>query len=148
MTAGLSARRACLALSAAALVLTACGSAPQAAATRHPAQSPAVPAATTPPAPAPAATPLIAHTAVDVAACHQFAAEQAGEMSADQFDVWLLQHGGQAAIGPQSATGLDNTLSVTLGDWYAVQASAPSGDLQPASYYAAEVGADCRSIGA
>lgn len=85
---------------------------------------------------------------MDVLTCRQFAAEQAGQMSAYQFNVWLLQNGGQATIGPESSTGMDNTLSTNLGDWYVVQATAPSGDLQPASYYAAEVGAECSSIGA
>jgi hypothetical protein len=122
-------RRAYLAVSSAALVLTACGSTPEAA-----------------PSPSPAA--LIADTAMDVATCHQFAAEQAGLLSADEFDRWLVRHGGQLVIGPDSATGMDNTLSTNLGDWYAVHASAPSGDLQPAAYYAAEVLAECRSIGA
>jgi hypothetical protein len=125
-------------LPTAALVLTACGGAP---ATIAPAPSPSLSA---PPSPA----PLIADTAMDVATCHQFAAEQAGQMSADQFDVWLLRNGGQTALGPESSTGMDNTLSVNLGDWYAVQGTGPSGDLQPARYYAAEVGAECRSIGA
>jgi hypothetical protein len=146
-------------LPAAALVLTACGSAPKAAASHHAAQSLAAVATTTPPAPAttaassspspsPRPTPLIADTAMDVLTCRQFAAEQAGQMSADQFNVWLLQNGGQTTIGPESSTGMDNTLSTNLGDWYVVQATAPSGDLQPASYYAAEVGAECASIGA
>ena len=85
---------------------------------------------------------------MDVATCHQFEAEQAGQLSADHFNGWLLQNGGQPTIGPESATGMDNTLSTTLSDWYVVQATAPSGDLQPASYYAAEVSAECLSIGA
>jgi hypothetical protein len=104
-------RRAYLVLAAAAFVLTACGSAP----------------ATTAPSPSrsasPSPIPLIADTAMDVATCQQFAAEQAGQMSADQFDAWLLQNGGQTALGPDSSTGMDNTLSVNLGDWYAVQAT-------------------------
>lgn len=104
-------RRAYLAFSAAAFVLTACDSAPKAVA----------------PSPSPSATPLIADTAIDVATCHKFAAEQAGQLSADQFNVWLLQHGGQTTIGPESATGMDNTLSTNLGDWYVVQATEPSG---------------------
>jgi hypothetical protein len=141
------ARRAYLMLSAAALVLTACGSAPKAAGSSHPAHSGAV-VATTPAAPAPAATPLIADTAADAATCHQFAAEQAGQISADQFNDWLLRHGGQPTLGADSSTGLDNTLSTTLGDWYVVLTTAPSGDLQPASYYGSEVRAACRSIGA
>jgi hypothetical protein len=69
-------------------------------------------------------------------------------MTADTFDVWLLRHGGQPTMGPESATGTDNTLSTTLGDWYVVQATEPTGDLQSASYYAAEVGVECHSIGA
>ena len=85
---------------------------------------------------------------MDVATCHQFAAERAGQMTADQFNVWLLRNGGQTTIGPDSSTGLNNTLSTNLGDWYVVHATRPSGDLQPASYYAAEVGAECLSIGA
>jgi|HubBroStandDraft_2_1064218.scaffolds.fasta_scaffold675828_2 hypothetical protein len=147
-------RRAFLVLPAAALVLTACGSAPKAAGSHH-----AAVATTTPPAPATAApspsrspspisTPLIADTAMDVATCRQFAAERDGQMSADQFNLWLLRNGGQTTIGPDSSSGLDNTLSTTLGDWYVVQAARPSGDLQSASYYAAEVGAECLSIGA
>jgi hypothetical protein len=147
-------RRAFLVLPAAALMLTACGSAPKATASHHTAV-----AATTPPAPAttapspirspsPSSTPLIADTAMDATTCRQFAAEQAGQMSADQFNAWLLQNGGQTTIGPDSSTGLDNTLSTTLGDWYVVQATRPSGDLQSASYYSAEVGAECLSIGA
>jgi len=147
-------RWAFLVLPAAAFVLTACGSAPKAAASHH-----AAVATTTPPAPATTAlsasrspssssTPLIADTAIDVVTCRQFAAERAGQMSAGQFNVWLLQNGGQTTIGPDSSNGLDNTLSTTLGDWYVVQATQPSGDLQPASYYAAEVGAECVSIGA
>ena len=134
-------RRAYLVLPAAAFVLTACGSASQTAADHNSAESPG-------PSPAPTARPLIANTAMDAATCHQFAAEQAGRMSPDQFNVWVLQNGGQATIGPPSATGMDNTLSTNLSDWYVVQATAPSGDLQPASYYAAEVGAECLSIGA
>jgi hypothetical protein len=137
-----------------AFVLTACGSAPKAAASHH-----AAAGTTTPPAPATTAlsasrspsfspTSLIADTAIDVATCRQFAAERAGQMSADQFNVWLLQNGGQTTIGPDSSNGLDNTLSTNLGDWYVVQATRPSGDLQPASYYAAEVGTECLSIGA
>jgi hypothetical protein len=122
-----------LVLPAAALVLSACGSAPKAAASHR-----AVPS---PPA-------LIAETAMDVATCHEFATEQAGHMSADQFNRWLLQNGGQTTIGPQSSTGIDNTLSTNLGDWYAVHATEPSGDLQRAGYYAAEVRAECLSIGA
>lgn len=122
-----------LVLSAAALVLSACTGAPKATGSHHAAQ---------------ALTALIADTAVDVSTCHRFAAEQAGHMSADQFDGWLLQHGGQTTIGPQSSTGMDNTLSTNLGDWYVVQASEPSGDLQSASYYAAEVRMECRTIGA
>lgn len=120
-------------LSAAALLLTACGGTPEAPASHH-----------APPSP----TPLIADTAMDVAACHQFAAERAGQVSADQFDAWLLRNGGQTTIGPESSTGMDDTLSTNLGDWFAVHATAPSGDLQTASYYAAEVGAECLSIGA
>jgi hypothetical protein len=85
---------------------------------------------------------------MDAATCHRFAAEQAGQMSADQFNAWLLQHGGQTTIGPASSTGIDDTLSTNLADWYVVQATAPSGDLQPGSYYAAEVGMECMSIGA
>jgi hypothetical protein len=133
-------RRASLVLSAVALVLTACGCA---TASHH---------ATTAPHPGRSASrspaPLIADTAMDVATCHQFAAEQAGQMSPGQFDAWLLQNGGQTTIGPESATGMDDTLSTNLADWYVVQATEPSGDLQPASYYAAEVGAECLSIGA
>ncbi len=147
-------RRACLVIPAATVLLTACGSAPKAAASHH-----AAVATTTPPAPAttaqspsqsssPRSVPLIADTVMDASACHQFAAEQAGQMGADQFNGWLLQNGGQTTIGPESSTGLDNTLSTTLGDWYVVLATRPSGDLQPASYYAAEVHAECRSIGA
>ena len=75
-------------------------------------------------------------------------APKAGHMSADQFNRWLLQNGGQTTIGPQSSTGVDNTLSTNLGDWYAVPATEPTGDLQPAGYYAAEVRAECLSIGA
>jgi hypothetical protein len=144
-------------LLAAALVLTACG--PKATASHHTVQSPAAVAATSRPAPAataassspgpsPSPTGLIADTAMDVSTCRQFAAEQAGQMSADQFNVWLLRNGGQTTIGPESSTGMDNTLSTNLSDWYVVQAAAPSGDLQPSSYYAAEVGAECSSIGA
>ncbi len=144
-------RRAFLVLPAVALVLTACGSASKAGASRH-----GEVATATPPAPATSSsrsrphspTPLIADTAMDVAACHQFAAERAGQMSASRFNAWLRQNGGQTTIGPDSSTGLDNTLSTTLGDWYVVLATRPSGDLQPASYYAAEVGAQCLSIGA
>jgi hypothetical protein len=126
-------RHAFLVMPMAALVLTACGSAPKAADS---------------PSPSLSSTPLIADTAMDVATCHQFAAEQNGQISAEQFNVWLLQNGGQTTIGPESSTGMDNTLSTNLGDWYVVHATAPSGDLQPASYYAAEVGAECLSIGA
>jgi hypothetical protein len=147
-------RCAFLVLPTAAFVLTGCGSAPKAAASHH-----AAVATITPPAPATTAlsasrspssssTPLIADTAIDVATCRQFAAERAGQLSADQFNVWLLQNGGQTTLGPDSSNGLDNTLSTNLGDWYVVQATRPSGDLQPASYYAAEVGAECLSIGA
>lgn len=147
-------RRTFLVLPAAALVLTACGSAPKAAASNHPAVAtttrPAPETAAPSPSrsPSPSSTPLIADTATDVATCHQFAAERAGQMSADQFNAWLLQNGGETTIGADSSTGMDNTLSTTLGDWYVVQAARPSGDLQPASYYAAEVGAECLSIGA
>jgi hypothetical protein len=130
--------RSYLVLPAAALVLTACGG----AAASHD----TAPSHSQRSSPSPA--PLIANTAMDVATCRQFAAEQAGQMSAGQFNAWLLQNGGQLTIGPQSSTGMDNTLSTNLGDWYVVQATAPSGDLQPASYYAAEVGAECLSIGA
>jgi hypothetical protein len=147
-------RRAYLVIPAATLLLAACGSGPKAAASHH-----AAVATTTPPAPvttalsprqssSPRSVPLIADTAKDVATCHQFAAERAGHMSADQFNGWLLQNGGQTTIGPESSTGLDNTLSTTLGDWYVVLATRPSGDLQPAGYYAAEVRAECLSIGA
>jgi hypothetical protein len=135
-------------LPAAALVLTTGGCAPSAVASHHAAQSRA---AVSPPASrsaSPAPAPLIADTAMDEATCHQFAAEQDGKMSADQFNVWLLQNGGQTTLGPESATGMDDTLSTNLGDWYDVQATAPSGDLQPARYYAAEVGVECLSIGA
>jgi hypothetical protein len=118
-------------LPAAALMLTACSGPPSAS-----------------PSPSPSPTQLIAYTATDVATCHQFAAEQAGQISADQFDIWLRQNGGQTTIGPRSSTGMDNTLSTNLSDWYVVHATAPSGDLQPASYYAAEVGVECLSIGA
>jgi uncharacterized lipoprotein YmbA len=139
-------RRAYLVLPAAAVVLTACSSGLQSTA-RHQAQ-PSAAAPSPNPSPSPGASALIADTAMDVATCHQFAAEQAGQMSADQFNVWLLQNGGQTTIGPESSTGMDNTLSTNLSDWYVVQATAPSGDLQPSSYYAAEVGAECLSIGA
>jgi hypothetical protein len=147
-------RRAYLMLPAAALVLTACG--PKATASHQAMQSPAAVAATSRTAsaaspsssPSPSNTALIADTAMDVLTCRQFAAEQAGQMSADQFNVWLLQNGGQTTIGPQSSTGMDNTLSTNLSDWYVVQVTAPSGDLQPATYYAAEVRAECLSIGA
>ncbi len=141
-------RPAYIALPAAALVLTACGTAPKAAASQHAPEPPASTASAPGRNVSPSPAPLIADTAMDVATCHQFAAEQAGQMSAVHFDVWLLQHGGQPTIGPESATGIDNALSVTLGEWYAVQATGPSGDLQPASYYAAEVSAECLSIGA
>jgi hypothetical protein len=154
---GPSMRRAYLMLPTVALVLTACG--PKVTASHHAVQSPAAAAATSRPAPAataassspspsPSPTALIADTAMDVSTCRQFAAEQAGQMSPDQFNVWLLQNGGQTTIGPESSTGMDNTLSTNLGDWYVVQAAAPSGDLQPATYYAAEVSAECSSIGA
>jgi hypothetical protein len=136
-----------LVLPAAALVLTACGSGPQATASHHHAQPSAV-APSRSPSPSPGASALIADTAMDVAACHQFAAEQAGQLSADQFNAWLLQNGGQTTISPPSATGLDDTLTTNLGDWYAVHATEPSGDLQPATYYAAEVSTECLSIGA
>ena len=146
-------RRAFLVFPAAALVLTGCGSAPKAAASRQAAvatTTPPAPTTTAPSAswsPSPSPTPLIADTAMDVATCRQFAAERAGQMSADQFNAWLLQNGGQTTIGPNSTNGLDDTLSTNLGDWYVVRATRPSGDLQPASYYAAEVGAECLSIG-
>jgi hypothetical protein len=140
-------RRAYLVLPAAALVLTACGSGPQSSASRHHAQPSAV-APVPSPSPSPGATALIADTAMDVATCHRFAAEQAGRLSADQFNAWLLQNGGQTTIGPPSANGLDDTLTTNLGDWYAVHTTEPSGDLQPATYYAAEVSAECSSIGA
>jgi hypothetical protein len=147
-------RRAYIVLPAAALVLTACGGGPKTAGNHHTAvamttpPAPATPAPSPSRSPSPSPAPLIADTAMDVATCHQFAAERAGQMSADQFNFWLLQSGGQTTIGPESSTGMDNTLSTTLGDWYVVQAARPSGDLQPASYYAAEVRADCLSIGA
>jgi hypothetical protein len=147
-------RRAYLVLPAAALALTACSSTPKAAASHRapvattisPAPASTAPSPSRSPSPSPA--PLIADTAMDVATCQMFAAERAGQMSAEQFNVWLLQSGGQTTIGPESPTGMDNTLSTNLGDWYVVQATRPSGDLQPASYYAAEVRAECLSIGA
>jgi hypothetical protein len=85
---------------------------------------------------------------MDVATCHQFAAEQSGRLSAGRFYAWFLRHGGQTTIGPASASGMDNALSTNLADWYAVHDTAPSGDLQTASYYAAEVVSQCQSIGA
>jgi hypothetical protein len=147
-------RRAFLVLPAAVLVLTACGGAPKVAASHHAAVATTTPLASATTAlspgrsPSPSPTPVIADTALDVATCQEFAAERAGQMNADQFNVWLLQNGGQTTIGPNSSTGMDDTLSTNLGDWYVVQATRPSGDLQPASYYAAEVGAECLSIGA
>jgi uncharacterized lipoprotein YmbA len=139
-------RRAYLVLPAAAVVLTACSSGLQSTASHQAQPSAAAPSPN--PSPSPGASALIADTAMDVATCHQFAAEQAGQLNADQFNAWLLENGGQTTIGPPSASGLDNTLTTNLGDWYVVHATEPSGDLQPASYYAAEVRAECLSIGA
>lgn len=58
----------------------------------------------------PSSVPLpVGQATTDVATCHQFATEQAGHMSADQFNRWLLSSsmGGWTVRGAQDVAQLN-----------------------------------------
>jgi hypothetical protein len=86
---------------------------------------------------------LIPDTAADRAACRQFAAEQAGQLTFVQLQIWLTQNGGYG-YGPVSSTGMSLSLLQVLSQLYFdayVAGNSTSGDV-------AQITADCASIGA
>lgn len=78
------------------------------------------------------AKPLIPNTAIDRLVCEQFAREQHGQITADQFNVWLLQNG-------NSASG---KLITKLADWFVSRSMQP----QLTEGYVGSVFAYCASI--
>jgi hypothetical protein len=127
------------------LLITACGAAHgTATASTHASASTEQPSAeatlTVSPAPIvePSSAPpksshsLIPDTKADRRVCRAFATEQDGQVTADQFNVWLLQNGNPAA----------NKLINNLADWFVNRSMNP----QEAEGYVAQVFADCGSI--
>ena len=76
--------------------------------------------------------PLIPNTAIDRLVCEQFAREQAGQITADQFNIWLLQNGNPAS----------GKLITKLSDWFISRNMQP----QLTEGYVAQVFAYCASI--
>jgi hypothetical protein len=76
---------------------------------------------------------LIANTAANKAVCRQFAAEQSGELTPKQFNVWLLQNGNSAS----------NQLIQSLANWF-ISINMNPGESEG---YAGQVFAECSSIG-
>jgi hypothetical protein len=77
-------------------------------------------------------TPLIPDTSADRAVCRAFAAEQNGQVTADEFNTWLMENGNPAA----------NKLINDLAGWFVNQATDP----EKAEGYVGLVFADCGSI--
>ena len=75
---------------------------------------------------------LITNKKANRKVCKAFATEQNGQITADQFNIWLLQHGNAAS----------NKLINNLADWFVNQSTNP----QQAEGYVAMVFADCGSI--
>ena len=78
------------------------------------------------------AKPLIANTAIDRLVCEQFAREQGRQITADQFNVWLLQNGNPAS----------GKLITKLADWFVSRNTQP----QLTEGYVGMVFAYCASI--
>lgn len=133
---------------ASSITLSACGNPPHVAARKtHPTPSrtaspqTAVPSPS--PTPSPSATspetsnphstkPLIPDTAINRLVCKQFAREQGGQITADQFNIWLLKNGNPAS----------GKLITKLADWFISRNTQP----QLTEGYVGQVFAYCTSI--
>jgi hypothetical protein len=80
-------------------------------------------------------SPLIRNTTANRGACQQWQQEQSGEITADQFDVWLLE--------PQNGNRVGSKLVNAWADWFVDQNMNPA----EAEGYGAQATVLCLSIG-
>jgi hypothetical protein len=116
-----------------AVCVAGCGGPARPAASKQPAATPS-PSVSPSPQPTASPMPLIRDTRADRAACRMFLREQTGQISPDQFNVWLLE--------PQHGNPVSNKLGTALADWFVNLNMNPS----QADNYANQAESYCGSI--